>query len=247
MLIPEEWLPFVPEPRPLTAGDKWHVFLSYRSVNRAWVLNLYDVLRHQGFSVFLDQCALTVGDSLVRSLEDGLAASQAGVLVWSDAARDSEWVRREYEVLEAAATRKKGFHFVPIKLDTSPLPPFAERRIFLDFSSYPDGPNGGELLLLLHAITGKPLSPEAASFANEQDEQAKAAGNEIGAAVRNRDAELLQELYDKGGLPWKTSSALGCKAAEGLTKLGKPHEAITICENMSASFRRQFALANFMP
>ena len=45
MSFPIEWAKFVPKPRPLTSGDKYHVFLSYRSVNRAWVLNLYDVLR----------------------------------------------------------------------------------------------------------------------------------------------------------------------------------------------------------
>jgi hypothetical protein len=40
MSFPIEWAKFVPKPRPLTGGDKHYVFLSYRSVNRAWVLNL---------------------------------------------------------------------------------------------------------------------------------------------------------------------------------------------------------------
>lgn len=30
------WTKLTPEPEPLTAGKKWHVFLSYRSVNRPW-------------------------------------------------------------------------------------------------------------------------------------------------------------------------------------------------------------------
>jgi hypothetical protein len=32
-------------------NDKWDVFLSYRSVNRPWVLRLYDQLRHLGYEV----------------------------------------------------------------------------------------------------------------------------------------------------------------------------------------------------
>jgi hypothetical protein len=42
---------------------------------------------------------------------------------------------------------RKDFRFVPIRLDRSKLPVSAENRIFLDFADYPDGPNGGELLI----------------------------------------------------------------------------------------------------
>src|SRR5262249_24482826 len=111
-------------------------------------------------------------------------------------------------------------------------------RVFLDFSSYPDGPNGGELLRLLHSITGKPLSPEAAHFAAEQDALAKQAADEIGAAIRNKDAELLVELFNSGGLAWETSSALGCKAAEGLIRLGRNDDAISILAKISQRFPR---------
>ncbi len=65
-------------------------FSFYRSVNRAWVLNLYDVLRHQGHRVFLDQCVLKAGDELETRLEDA-RTSQAGVLVWSTAMKVRYW------------------------------------------------------------------------------------------------------------------------------------------------------------
>jgi TIR domain-containing protein len=58
MSLPAEWMEFAPKPREFTSGDQWNVFLSYRSVSRPWVLNLYDVLREQGHKVFLDQCVL---------------------------------------------------------------------------------------------------------------------------------------------------------------------------------------------
>src|SRR5271154_5351929 len=160
MPLPKEWLNFAPKPRALTDGDKWNVFLSYRSVNRTWVLNLYDVLRELGHKVFLDQVVLKGGDPLISSLQDALQASQAGVLIWTSATRDSEWVQREYETLERQATDKPDFRFVPVRLDSSKLPPFARNRIFSDFSAYPDGPNGGELLRLANAIVGQPLSDE---------------------------------------------------------------------------------------
>ncbi len=236
MTLNEQWLRLAPAPSPLQADEKWHVFLSYRSVNRTWVLNLYDVLRQQGFQVFMDQVVLAGGDELIRVLEDGLERSRAGVLVWSSATADSDWVRREYQTLERQATERKGFSFVPVRLDGSILPAFAANRVFLDFSAYPDGPNGGELLRLLHAITGRPLSPEAARFADEQDLLAKRQADEIGAAIRNKDPALLLELFAKGGLPWETSAALGCKAAEGLIKLGRNDDGIKMLQELEGRF-----------
>jgi hypothetical protein len=236
MSIPEEWLRYAPKPLQLSGGDQWHVFLSYRSVNRAWVTNLYDVLQELGHTVFLDQTALKPGDPLIKKLQEALKASRAGVLIWSKTTGDSDWVEREYQVLERLAAEKKGFQFVPITLDGSELPLLAGNRIYLDFKNYPDGPNGGELLRLLHAIAGQALSPEAARFAVAQDEAAKQAANKINAGIAIGNEKRLKQLFDQGGLPWRISAALGCKAAEGLTKLGRNDEAIDMLAQLEAQF-----------
>jgi len=238
MGVAEEWLRYAPKPRPLTGNDKWNVFLSYRSVNRTWVLNLYDVLHELGHEVFLDQVALRAGDALTDTLQDALAASQAGVLIWSTTAADSTWVRREYGVMERFATEKPDFRFVPLRLDRTPLPPFIGNRVFLDFADYPDGPNGGELLRLLHAIAGLPLSPEAARFATAQDDASHQSLNKIKAAVRNDQGDRLIELFEQGDLPWRVSAALGCKAAEGLTRLRRHEDAVAMLRKLEAQFPR---------
>lgn len=236
MTIAEEWLKYAPKPRQLAGGDRWNVFLSYRSVNRAWVLNLYDVLKELGHEVFLDQVALTAGDPLIHKLQEALATAQAGILIWSTATDDSTWVAREYQVLERLADQKQDFQFVPVRIDRSPLPLFAQNRVFLDFSDYPDGPNGGELLRLLHAVTAEPLSPEAVRFAAQQDEAAKQASNRIEAAINTGDAGRLQALFDGDGLPWRISAVLGCKAAEGLTRLDRIDEAIAMLAQVQTQF-----------
>ncbi len=234
----DDWLKLAPKPRLLAKGERWHVFLSYRSVNRIWVLNLYDILHQQGFEVFLDQVVLSGGDELIRVLEQGLEQSQAGVLVWSMQAAESDWVRKEYHTLERQATERPTFRFVPALLDRVTLPPFAANKVFLDFTSYPDGPNGGELLRLLYSITGQALTAEAARFAAEQDAIAQQASLEISAAIRNKDPELILELFTTGGLAWETSSALGCKAAEGLIKLGHNDRGIEMLEQLEKRFPR---------
>src|SRR5262245_46458559 len=205
MAIASEWLRHAPKPRALSGTDRWNVFLSYRSINRAWVINLYDVLRELGHKVFLDQTALKAGDQLIKELQDALKASQAGVLIRSSATQDSDWVQREYQVLERLAETKKGFRFVPLRLDRAELPPFAENRIFLDFADYADGPNGGELLRLLHAIAEVPLSEEAARFAADEDGAAQQAANKIKAAIAIGSDKRLITLFQEGDLPWRIS------------------------------------------
>ena len=169
-MIPPEWKPFLPAPGPLQAGKKWHTFLSYRSVNRGWVLNLYDVLTQLGFKVFLDQYVLKPSDTLVQVLQNGLADSQTGILIWSNATKDSDWVANEYNSLITMATNDKSFRFIPVKIERVALPLFANSKIFLDFTDYPDGPGGGELLRLVYGIVGIPLNDQAVHFAWEQDE-----------------------------------------------------------------------------
>lgn len=232
----EEWTRLAPKPKEVELPDKWNVFLSYRSVNRTWVLNLYDVLRQHGYRVFLDQCVLKPGDELILELQNALRTSQTGILVWSEYTRDSTWVLREYQVMERQADRKPDFNFVPVTLDNSELPDFAANRIYVNFSSYPDGPNGGELLRLLYALVGQPLTEEAARFANRQDVASKAAANKIEAAIANGDSEHLVQLFAEGGLAWQTSSALGCKAAEGLIELGHNKEAFVMLEKIQEQF-----------
>lgn len=235
-MIPKEWLQYAPKPNPLKEGEKWNVFLSYRSVNRGWVLNLYDVLTELGFKVFLDQYVLKPGDSLVRVLEDGLQQSQAGVLIWSNAAKDSEWVRNEYDTLISRSTNDKRFYFIPVKIEKVQLPTFANTKLFVDFGDYPDGPNGGDLLRLVHGIVGQALADDAVHFAWEQDEAAGIAAAKITAAIKNGRAQKLQQLFQEGGLPWKTTASLACKAAEGLIKLGKEDDAIAMLAQIEKDF-----------
>lgn len=235
-MIHPDLLKFAPKPVPLINGNIWNVFLSYRSINRAWVLNLYDILIELGHKVFLDQYVIKPGDILIEKLEDALEKSQAGILIWSNEARDSDWVKKEYFVLEKKATNENDFYFIPVRINYVNLPLFADNRIFIDFSAYPDGPNGGDLIRLLHAIVGLPLSPEAIKFSNDLDESSEMAFAQVNASTRNGRWERLIELVDQGGLPWETSAALGCKTANGLISLKKYSEAIQVLEVLEKKF-----------
>ena len=93
------WLRLAPRPRPRPAGTRWDVFISYRSVNRAWALALYDSLREADFEVFLDQFVLPAGVEIEGFLRDNLKASASGVVIWSGDAATSGFVKGELAVM----------------------------------------------------------------------------------------------------------------------------------------------------
>lgn len=67
-------------------------------------------LENQGFRVWLDRFVLTVGDSLRREIERGLAECSDGIVVLSKAFFDKEWPQRELDALislELGQRRKK--------------------------------------------------------------------------------------------------------------------------------------------
>jgi len=235
----EDFIRLAPSPRKLSEGQKYNVFLSYRSVNRPWVIALHDALVQAGHTVFLDQVALAPGTNLRQSIEKALMASQSGILIWSSAAQDSQWVRDEFDVLKnRSMDESEHFFFVPVRLDESQLPPTLNNQLFLDFSSYPDGPNGGELLRLLHGIVGQPLSVEALHYSEELAESARTAANAIGAAVDGGDMDRLIELANCNDDVWEISPQLGCKVADGMIRLGNKKAALEITEKLSEKFPR---------
>ena len=130
----DRWLDFAPKPDALPAGKEWHVFLSYRSVNRPWVLALYDVLNVLGYKVFLDQYVLTAAAPLAIALGDALDASAGAVMIWSGSYEDSEWCKQEFAKLETMQNQKKGFRYVIARIDESEIAGLAATKLWIDFS-----------------------------------------------------------------------------------------------------------------
>src|SRR6476659_765014 len=100
------WLEHCEPPRsPRPPGTEWDVFVSYRSLDRAWASALYDMLVQCGYKVFLDQFVLIAGQGLATQLAENLGRSNSGVLLWSERSSDSKWVKNELNEMIARRTR----------------------------------------------------------------------------------------------------------------------------------------------
>jgi len=107
--IKQEPAAILDELRPLSgrrtaeqSGAEWDVFISHaREDKEAIARPLKNALTNEGLKVWYDEDALTVGDSLRRSIDRGLAHAQFGIVILSPRFLEKEWPQRELDGLAA--------------------------------------------------------------------------------------------------------------------------------------------------
>ena len=232
----ENWTDLAPTPAPLALSKSYHVFVSYRSVNRPWVLALYDILSGLGYKVFLDQYVLTAAAPLAISLGEALDSSQSAILVWSGRYEDSEWCKQEFAKLEVMQNAKTGFRYVIARVDESQVMGLAATKLWIDFSKQPEGPAGSGLLSLLYGLEGQPLPPAAVKLAAKVDEQMKDGLLSVKACREAGDADGLVGLAETDDMAWTSSPMLACAAAEGLIAMEKIPESLQVLDAAEQAF-----------
>lgn len=229
-------LSYAPRPRTRAPGTDWDVFISYRSLNRAWAMALHDALHESGFTIFLDQYVLRAGDQLDRTLEQQLRRSMSAVLVWTHAASESEWVRAEYKRMRALARERASFHFIIAKLDGQELPFLDQDTLYVDFTQYPEGPRGGELLRLLFGLVGQSLSRPAVKVIQELDEATTQVLRSLNGARDRGDAAKVLDVGLQDAPALHATPVPICLAAESLIALKRYDDAMRLLRMARARF-----------
>lgn len=89
---------------------KYDVFVSHASEDKEeFVKPLVDALQSAGYKVWYDEFTLKVGDSLRRSIDNGLKNSRYGIVVFSSAFFSKNWTQYE---LDGLVTREMEGHKV---------------------------------------------------------------------------------------------------------------------------------------
>lgn len=89
-------------PMTTQAEEEYDVFISHASEDKEeFVRPLVQALEGRGFKVWYDEFTLTVGDSLRRSIDKGLANSRYGVVVLSGDFFAKQWTNYELNGLNA--------------------------------------------------------------------------------------------------------------------------------------------------
>ncbi len=233
-------LRLAPAPEPRAGGIEWDVFVSYRSVNRNWAMALYDSLREAKFKVFLDQFVLPIGVEIDGFLRQNLQSSASGVVVWSGDAATSQFVKGELATMRELKRKRPSFRYVLAKLDAQELPFLEQNDLYVDFTAYPEGPRGGELLRLMFGLLGRPLSDQAAREIHDVDVATSALIKKIKAAKAVGNATTLVQL---GQQPLMSVTSLPpAVLSEALIELGENDAALQVIAQARETFSRALRL-----
>jgi hypothetical protein len=233
------WLQYAPKP-PDRGENSYDVFISYRSSDRAWAMALYDALKLAGWDPFLDQYDLVPGTNLETSLTESLQASSSGVILWSSRTKDSEWCKRERQAMttfkDSRRNSQSPFNFVFAKLDTEPLPLFAQADLYIEFDENPEGPRGVSLLKLMCGMKGVSLAPEVVEMAQKVDQDTQRILVAINGAVEAENPTRLREIGTSAEPGILASPGPVLAAAQGLISMGKYEDALEVLKHAYAYF-----------
>jgi len=85
-----------------SSTHEWDVFISHASEDKDAIARpLANALGARGLKVWFDEATLTLGDSLRQSIDRGLARSQYGIVILSEAFFSKHWPQRELDGLDA--------------------------------------------------------------------------------------------------------------------------------------------------
>lgn len=73
----------LPTPKTATRDIKYDAFISHASEDKGIVRPIAENLRSKGFRVWFDEFELKIGDSLRKSIDQGLINSRYGVVILS--------------------------------------------------------------------------------------------------------------------------------------------------------------------
>jgi len=88
--------------RATGSKDAWQVFISHASEDKESIAKpLAEALTDMGVPVWYDEYTLTLGDSLRRKIDEGLARSKFGIVILSPAFFEKHWPQQELNGLAA--------------------------------------------------------------------------------------------------------------------------------------------------
>lgn len=92
------------------------VFISHRGADADLARKLSEDIRTAGFSVWLDEWEINVGDSIVQQINSGLQGATYLILCYSESGVDSPWMSREWMSSLARQLDGYGIKILPVRL-----------------------------------------------------------------------------------------------------------------------------------
>ena len=101
---------------------------------------VHDDLKNLGHAPWLDEYKISVGESIIRKLEQGISNCEYMMVFLSKNAENSEWVRTEWEAKFSEQIKKQNVSILPALIENCTIPAILTRIKYADFrDSYNEG------------------------------------------------------------------------------------------------------------
>jgi len=106
-------------------------FLSHSSADNVLAKKIYTWLRDQAVSVWFDRIELRPGDSLLKSIAQGITHADALLVLVTENSNNSPWVEKEVGIAVTKEMNKTGPRVIPIRYKDCPLPTMLVDKIYI--------------------------------------------------------------------------------------------------------------------
>lgn len=115
------------------------LFFSHNVQDKDIARSLGGQLNLVGADVWFDEWEIRAGDSIPGKLNEALAGFETFVVLWSEHAARSSWVRAELETAISRARSDSSLRVIPVVLDETPVPALLQplRRVDLTQGDLP--------------------------------------------------------------------------------------------------------------
>jgi hypothetical protein len=162
------------------------LFISHSAKDKEFVRKLAQDLVKSGFSVWLDEWELNLGDSIARAVSDAVMSSKFLLLVMSPDYFASSWTKAEYMAAMNEEMSKGHIKVIPLMYRDCDVPVMLRTKMWVDFRDPDNYPNSFERL-----VEGlNSLSPREEISAHREDEA------KIGQRAEELDSATIAQLKE---------------------------------------------------
>ena len=149
-------------------------FISYTHKDEAWALWIADVLKSNGYTVYVQKLDIGPGDNFLDKMNEFLENSANFIVVWSKGYAQSRFCMTELQAAFYAYTKEQMNCLLPVRIDSYPMKPLYAALVHVDLSAM-----------------------DAASEAKLID-AVRYAVSPIGTVLKNKSPENAETLVQRG-------------------------------------------------
>src|SRR5205807_6456866 len=127
------------------------VFISYNKADKVNALDIATFITIEDIKVWYDEWEISAGDSIVDKINSGLTECSHFLIVWSNNAAKSNWVRKELAAALARGIKSGVPKVIPIIVDETSLPPLLSDIKPIQYQNHVET----DRRVILHSVDGR--------------------------------------------------------------------------------------------